>query len=535
VIFETSKAEVTSLLADARGNIYAASVGDKNRAPMIPRPAPAPAPAAQAPATSATSTTIIISGQAQPTQQAPQQPASYSFPPISSTGGAEVVRIAPDGSPETIWTSRDNLVFAMGLPPTGKILLGTGNDGGIVQMEGNNVYANVAKSESSQVTGFAAAPDGKIFVATANPGKVFTLGPGYAANGSFESDAFDAKIFSHWGRITWWGQNGATEGKVAFYVRSGNTSNPGENWSAWSGPYKDASGAEPNCPPARFVQWKAVFEDTDKGLPPDVSWVNLAYLPKNVAPVVDDIALQDPGIRVVGFPMQPSGPGTAVPIQLRYPRAAGSSFVATSADGMSQSAPIEVPPQGFRDKSYQSVLWSAHDDNDDDLVFSIYYRAESDQNWRLLKDNLRQKFYAWDTTTMPDGAYYLKIVASDAPSNPPDQALTAERESDRWQVANTPPQIVNLRAGSGLLNTKASFDATSSSGAIARAQYSIDSGDWKIVFPTDGLSDSPKESYFLQLPGLPPGEHTFAVQVTDQFENTAAAKVTFTVQPREKQ
>ncbi|HEX4003154.1 MAG TPA: hypothetical protein VHX36_10935 [Candidatus Acidoferrales bacterium] len=536
VIYETNKAEVTSLLADARGNIYAASIGDKNRTPGPPRIiAPAPAPAVAMPSTSATNSTIVISGQAQAAQ--PQQPtiASYSFPPISTTGGAEVVKVAPDGSPDTIWTSRDDLVFAMGLPPTGKLLLGTGNEGAVVQLEDNDVYADVAKSESSQVTSFALAPDGRVFVATANPGKVFTLGPGYASNGSFESDAFDAKIFSHWGRITWWGQNGATEGKVAFYIRSGNTSNPGQNWSAWAGPYKDPGSAEPDCPPARFAQWKAVFLDTDKGLPPDVSWVNLAYQPKNVAPVVDDIAVQSPGIRVVGFPGQPNGPGTAVPVQLRYPRSGGGDSFANAGETMGQPAQIEVPPQGFRDRGYQSVLWNAHDDNDDDLVFSVYYRGEAEQNWRLLKDGLKQKYYSWDTATMPDGAYYLKIVASDAPSNPPDQALSADRESDRFQVANTPPQIVNLRAGSGLLNTKASFDAMSSSGAIARAEYSIDSGEWKIVFPTGLLSDSSKESYYLQLPGLPPGEHTFAVQVTDQFDNTAAAKVTINVLPRNKQ
>ena len=177
------------------------------------------------------------------------------------------------------------------------------------------------------------------------------------------------------------------------------------------------------------------------------------------------------------------------------------------------------------------MLWSAHDDNGDDLVFTIYYRGEGEQNWRLLKDKLAQHYYSWDSTTMPDGAYYLKIVASDSPSNPPDQALSAERESDRWQVANTPPRIENLKAGSGILNTRASFDAISSAGTIARAQYSIDSGDWQIVFPTGTLSDAPKESYLFQLPGLPVGEHTLAVQVADQFDNTSSAKTTFTVPP----
>ena len=47
---------------------------------------------------------------------------------------------------------------------------------------------------------------------------------------------------------------------------------------------------------------------------------------------------------------------------------------------------------------------------------------------------------------MPDGAYYLKIVASDAPSNPPAVALKTERESERFEVDNTPPAIEHLEA-----------------------------------------------------------------------------------------
>ena len=103
-----------------------------------------------------------------------------------------------------------------------------------------------------------------------------------------------------------------------------------------------------------------------------------------------------------------------------------------------------------------------------------------------------------------------------------------KRPLGRWR--NTPPRIENLRAGSGLLNTKASFDAVATSGAIARAEYSIDAGEWQLIFPTDVLSDAPKESYFVQLPGLSPGEHTLAVQIADDFNNTATAKTTFTVQ-----
>jgi WD40 repeat protein len=527
VLYETNKAEVTSIVQDDGGNIYAASIGAKN-APGAPRSLPGATPQ---------NVLSVLTSQGAVTGQAPastpQPGIPFLFPGPSTSGGAEVVKIGPDGSPDTVWTSREDLVFSMGFSPAGKLLLGTGDSGTLVELEGNDVYSTVANTASAQVTSLVAGSGGKIFVATANPGKIFTLGPGYEPNGSFESDAFDAKIFSHWGRLTWWGEN-AAQGKVAFYVRSGNTSSPEDNWSPWAGPYKNPAGDTAECPPARFVQWKAVFLDTDHGGEPSISWVSLAYQPKNVAPVIDDIEIQDPAIRVAGFPSQSGGPGGAAQVPLRNPHGPGNlPSPLMNPDASGGSSRIDIPPQGFEEKGYQSVLWSAHDDNDDDLIFTIYYRGENEQNWRVLKDKLTQHFYSWDTASMPDGAYYLKITASDAPSNPASQALSAERQSDRWEVANTPPQVQNLRAGSGILNTKASFDAISSSGAIAHAQYSIDAGDWQTIFPTGTLSDAPKESYYMELPGLPVGEHTLAVQVSDRFNNTTTAKVTFTVSPHD--
>jgi sugar lactone lactonase YvrE len=524
VIYETSKKEVTGLVADASGNLYASAIGEKNRnisAPVMI----SPNPSQQQPFVTPQQSGVVITqiqGQA-------QGAAPFPFFP-STTGGSDVVKISSDGSPDSIWTSREDLVFSMGLSPENKLLLGTGNKGSIIELEGQNVSSNIAKTASAQVTSLLAGPGGKIYVATANPGKIFTMGPGFESEGSFESDTFDARIFSHWGRLSWWGDNGATTGKVAIYVRSGNTSSPEKNWSAWSGPYKNASGEAVNCPPGRFAQWKAVFLDTDHGGAPNISWVNLAYQPKNVAPEIDDIVMQDPGIRVQGFAQQPGGPGSATPVQLRMPQR-GSNIIFPPVAQVQQPK-IDAPIQGYQEKGYASVVWSAHDDNDDDLTFSVYYRGEGEQNWRLLKDKLNQRFYSWDTTTMPDGPYYLKIAGSDSPSNPPDQALSTEREADRFEIANTPPRIDNLRADSNSSAARISFEAVSASAAIEHAQYSLDAGDWLIVFPVGLLSDGPKENYQFQLAGIAPGEHTVAVQAADRFGNTTAAKITFTSSAR---
>jgi sugar lactone lactonase YvrE len=534
VVYETDKKEVTSLVTDSSGNLYAAAIGEKQR-PATPGPQTLITPQL-APTTPALAAQGAVTVALQAAAAAQPPPAFSLFP--STTGGAQVVKISPTGSRETLWTSRDDLVFSMGFSPNGKILLGTGNKGAIIELQGDNIYSIVAKTASSQVTSLIAGRDGQLLVGTANPGKIFTLGPAQETQGTFESDPFDAKIFSHWGRLTWWGESGATQGKVSFYARSGNTSNPEKEWSPWSGPYKSASGESVSCPPARFLQWKAVFQIADKRDAPEVSWVSVAYQPENVAPVVDDIAIQDPGVRVQGFSVSPGGPTTAASVQLKTPQRTTSganpfpNIGAMLDSTLSKPLKMDVPPQGFAEKGYQSVLWSAHDDNDDDLVFSVYYRGEGEETWRLLKDKLTQRFYSWDSTTMPDGAYYLKIVGSDLPSNPPSQALTNERISERFEIQNTPPRIENLRADTSGAAAKITFDGVSSGLAITRAQYSVDAGDWLIVFPTGGLSDGPKESYQLDLPGLAPGPHTFSVQISDRFDNTTAAQVAFTVASR---
>jgi sugar lactone lactonase YvrE len=535
VVYEMDKQEVTSMVQDADGYIYAAAIGEKSRGPnlapmlptAVPQPVVTPTPTGQ--------TTIIVSGA---TAAQPQTGAVIpAYPMIVPAGGSQVVKIAPDGSPTTVWTSPSDLVFSLAISPSGRLLLGTGDNGSVIELKDQGVYANIAKTASEQVTRVLTGSGGKIYVATANPGKIFAMGPGLQTDGSFASDPFDAKIFSHWGRVTWWG-DGADSGKVNFYLRCGNTSNPDKNWSPWSGPYTNPAGEDTKCPASRFAQWKAVFPNAgaDSDSTPNISWVSVAYLPKNVAPVIDDIAVQDPGIRVSGFPTQAGG---MMPVQLRMPNAQGDSPSAppmnAEAGEARSSVKPQMPLQGLKDKGYQSVIWSAHDANDDDLIYTVYYRAEGEETWHVLKDKLTENFYSWDTASMPDGAYYLKIRASDSPSNPANDALWAERVSDRWVVANTPPQIQNLRAGSGLLNTRASFDAVSAYGPIANAQYSIDAGPWQTIFPTSQLSDAPKESYYIEIPGLPNGEHTIAVQVTDRFENTAAAQTTFTVHGRGSQ
>jgi WD40 repeat protein len=525
VLYETSKREVTSLAVAADGTIYVSAIGEKQRSGT----APSAIISTPQGTTTITAGGVISGGQVQPQPFLP-------FPPVLSSS---IYRISAEGAPEELWTSREDIVYALGLASDGRLLAGTGNSGALLTIDGHGVFAHLAKSGSAQITGIARNSAGKVFLCTANPGKVYSVGPEFEAEGTFESRSFDAQLFSQWGRIEWWSPPPAegakasvhaSEPRLEFFVRSGNTEDPGREWSRWYGPYTK-SGSATEAPSARFLQWKAVIHD---GRPGDgIDWVSIAYLPRNVAPVIDGIVLQDPGVRAQSQSGISSGQPT--PVTLKMPPAPNVSGVTITQS--STSPRFEQPPQGTLQKGYQTVVWTAHDENDDEMRYAVYFRGENEHEWKLLKDNLEQKFYSWDTSTLPDGAYYLKIITNDASSNPPAHALKTERESERFEVDNTPPVIEGLKATIGKtqrggLNVDfclVQFTARDAASSIERAQYSVDGGDWTLVAPVSRISDAPEEHYELSLSGLATGEHTIAVRAYDRFENVGSAKTTFTV------
>jgi len=276
VLYETSKREVTSLAVAPDGSIYASAIGEK------PRGGTAAPTTIIATPQGTTSITTAIGGPGQ--AQGQIQPPFLPFPSLVSSS---IYRISKDGAPEELWTSREEVVYSLGLASDGRLLAGTGNNGALLAIDGRGVFAQLAKAGSSQITGIVGNSSGKVFLCTSNPGKVFSLGPEYEAEGTFESRSFDAQLFSQWGRLEWWSPPPATAAKSAsgssavhandprieFFVRSGNTDDPSKEWSRWFGPYTK-SGVATEAPSARFAQWKAVIHD---GRPGDgIDWVSLA-------------------------------------------------------------------------------------------------------------------------------------------------------------------------------------------------------------------------------------------------------------------
>jgi sugar lactone lactonase YvrE len=514
VLYQAPKREITAVAVAKDGAIYAAGVGAKIA--VTPAPiAPQPQPVVPAPATSA-----APGPGPSVNSQRPNPPPTFGGGAPAISGGSEVYRINPDGSPRRIWSHTQDIVYAIGFDNESRTLLGTGNRGKVYRLDSDVISTELLDASPTQVTGFGKGPKSELYAVTGNIGRVYRLGPGLEKSGWFESEVLDATSFAYWGRISYRGT-----GNITVFTRSGNLNRPESNWSNWA---KLASGSQPetlcdSCgggrttsPPARFFQYKIDLASTAAAPSPEVSYVEIAYLPKNVAPLVEDVEIAPPNYR---FPapvlsIMPSNSITLPPLGQphRNPTAPTTLEV-----GISQTLNYA--------KGYVSARWSALDEDGDTLTYKVEIRGIKESDWKLLKDSVKEKYLSWDTTAFPDGEYMIRVTASDSPSNPRDQALESSLPSDPFLIDNTPPQILNLAASAAGTKIDVRWKAHDARSNIDKAEYSVNGGEWLLIQPVNKLTDSPDEEYHLVIDRPSSGEQVIAVRVNDEYDNQAVDKV----------
>lgn len=496
VLFDAPRREITSLAIDSKGTIYAASVGDKSHNPLPPLPVQG---------TGMVTFTVVQPGSLQAAN------ASASAPE-----GTEIYALSEGQAPRKLWSGKDEIVYALAAEHDGVLAL-SGNRGRIFRIQPDGDYADIGHLEAQQALAMASEPQdaSKIFIGTGNTGKLYRMGA--AEQHEYASDVLDAGAFARFGRVE------VEPGSTGYQLltRTGNVEQPVRGWSEWQ-PVRDGSVASPA---GRFLQWKAVLQPNGS-----VGSVGVNYLPVNAAPVVDEVVVV-PGARLNS---QAQATGQPATINISLPSA---NQGATVSFDTSSSSTISA----LKDRTAVTARWAAHDDNGDDLVYSLYLRGDGEHVWRLLKDNITDKAYSFDQTLIPDGGYQLKVVASDAPSHTPGDALTGDKISDRFDVDTTPPTVSAPKASEEpatctepgcTKSVRVTFDAQDAASPVVRAEYSLDAGPWQYVDPIGGLSDSLTEHYDFHIPASTfqgkPGEHLLTVRAYDRHENVGLAKAVFT-------
>jgi hypothetical protein len=533
VLLDSSFKEIHALKIAADGTIYAAAFsgqpgGEDRSAPSITLPTPdagtrAPVPSVSAEITGITvvDTTSAVSASAATPSTRPRNPKGAIF------------RIRPDGLWDTLWEAADDWPFDVLIESDGSLLVGTGKEGKIFRLAGDPSRATLlTRAPARQVTSLIRDGAGRVIAGTSNPGKVVSLSSTRASSGTYESDVRDAGTVATWGAIRWRATAGA--GQVEIATRSGNTSTPDQTWSPWSAAYVTSSGDKITSPNARYLQWRAVLKGSSagssgspgsngsngSGAGPILTSVTAAYLPRNLRPAVTSITVHPPGtvfqrpfstgeLEIAGFEDNTSdGRGPQQPNQ-----AGGSPGT---------SSPSPALGRKVYQKGLQTFVWKAEDDNDDRLQYDVFYRREGDTSWKPLKRDLWDPIVVWDTTSVPDGTYYIKVAASDSPSNAPESALVGEFESVSFDIDNSPPVVEVKSATRTAGKASVSFAVRDEQSAVLRVEYSLDASKWRVAYPVDGIPDSRREDFTVTLEDGG-AARSIIIRATDAMNNVATA------------
>jgi hypothetical protein len=530
VLYDAGLPEIRAIVPMPDGTVYAAALGGS-----VAKRAQSAAQAAQGlaggagPATATTTITVEAQntgpGEIKPPEPAKPQSQSAApvstpqvstqFTPVVDASGVDksaVYRINPDNTVETLWSSKEENVYDL-LALEKQILFSTDNNGRIYGLAPDRRVTLVTQTNEGETTRLLSS-DHSVLAATSNMGRIFRLGETPGASGSYEAPVHDSGTASRWGSLNW--RADAPAGcTVRFRTRSGNSVKPDRTWSDWSEPLTDASGSRITSPNARYIQWKAELAG-GAGATPVLDSITLAYLPQNSPPVVKSI-------NVV---MQSVAASQTARQAATSPSSAYSVTVSDTGD-VNTAAPAGTPTQTLpRAASQQiTVAWQAEDPDGDRLVYAAYFRGEGETQWKLLRGDTHDNSVTFDADVLADGKYFFRVVASDREANPPATAREGQLVSAPVMIDNTPPVVaiaVVRHSGSA---AHIEFEATDAASPLRRCEYSLDAASWVPVAAADGVIDSLREKFVLDLTGLAPGEHLLVIRAADSANNTGVAKV----------
>jgi hypothetical protein len=412
-------------------------------------------------------------------------------------GGNAIYRIDTDGFVTEVF--REPVMILAMAEYGGTIYAATGNEGRVYAVTpGSDRTIMLNKLEATQATCLMKLPDNRLLVGTANAAMIVEISERFASNGTFTSKVLDAEQISLWGTVRW-NATVPTGTSLTLSTRSGNVEDDeSDAWDDWSAGVDATYPQHVLSPNARFLQYRVTLETTVPDATPTLRSVEITRIESNRAPIIAALDV----LPAVDEARKPTAPP-------KVKMAAGM----TGFGGGEEATPLP--------KYNWVAKWTASDPNNDAMTFDVYYRDLGAKRWLRLAKDLAEPLHIWDTRTVPDGKYELRVVAKDSKSNPPGTDLSTARIADPMLVDNTPPSVVIDSVGpKGVKAVRVALTCRDALSRIADAAYNLDSDEkWIPLAADDGIFDSPEEAVTFTIEDLQPGEHRLAVRVADEQGN----------------
>jgi hypothetical protein len=489
VLFESPYEELRSFVLDKEGNIFAAASGT----PSKRRKDEAPAPSVKADVG-----IVVVAASPEPSG-----PEAAPGPSAADKEPSALYKVSPNGVAKRLWRSADEMIYTVVLKENGTVLFGTGGKGRVYAVDRDEKTSLLLQEASEQAYLLRSDRD-KIYIVGNNPCALGLIRPGQRLAGEYLSPVLDSRTVSSWGKMDWMAELGSGT-SLQVLTRTGNSSEPNQTWSDWSPPSQRAD--EPILSPkARFLQFKALFKTPSGQASPSLQKTGVFYLQTNIAPAVDGLDVFKPN---EAFLKPPADDDVVWGEEANGPETTPGK---PAAESLMVAKRIER-------KGYRTVLWDASDENGDELSYALSIRKEGESEWRVLRPARGETIFAFDTLAYSDGTYFLKVTASDVPSNPPGTELQAERVGPPFVIDNSLPTVKGFTVARGGGGLNMSFQAQDAFSTIEEVKVLVRPGEWRVVFPVDGIADSTTESFKFSMKLPANAENLVTVRVRDAFGN----------------
>lgn len=399
------------------------------------------------------------------TPEMPQQTERGAMPKSAS----HIYKIDTRGFVTNVFN--DNAVFFNMLLEDNKIVLGTGNKAELFIINTKTEQKTIAYEDetASQITALA-ADGGRILIGTSNPAKLVSLSDDYQAEGTYISKPVDAGQPARWGKLQIDAE--LPKGcKILLAARSGNVEEPNDpTFSDWTEDTEITDATQLDCPIGRYCQYRLTFKTEDTKETPVLSRVAVPHVVDNIAPRVTMVK------------------------------------VSRSKD--------------LKKAATKQITFVAIDTNSDKLVYLIEFRKTGRTGWIELKDKLTSPKFEWNTKTVEDGRYEVRVTADDIRSNTTTTALTGTRVSDIIVVDNTAPVVESETITTKGATATLKLSLKDALSVIGNLSYTVNSNeDWMSTLPNDLIYDTTQEDFTIVIEDLEAGENVIAVKFTDEAKN----------------
>ncbi|MGI5816852.1 MAG: SpoIVB peptidase S55 domain-containing protein [Armatimonadota bacterium] len=389
---------------------------------------------------------------------------------VATAEDGKLFAVEPDGRHAEVYDSDGNVMDVTF--SAGRAWAATTDEGKIIALDGRDRSAIAHTDTASDQILRISAGEGAVFAATANPGRVWRLDTASITEGTYASKPLDAERMSRWARMNW---DATVPAGSALQIdaRSGNSEVPQDgSWSAWTGELTQPD-QRLTAPDARYLQYRLRMAGEPSGSF-EVRRLQVLGLTRNQKPTVE----------------------------------------------------IEDPDPGEAIRAEYEISWKAEDGDKDTLISTLYHRARGSDEWVEIETLEDKASYDWDTTKVTDGVYDLRIVVSDEPSNPTG-ALSEEAVVESVVVDNRYPRLVVVsKPRRGDEEPVISGMAVDDLSRIISIDWTFGSTErWRAARPDDGLLDSRRELFTIELPEIPESEYSVQIRIRDAAGNVTVETV----------